>query len=374
MWEKTELAGEGRVNTRAIVSIGMLAVLLAVIFWSIASTESLAVPPGFEMTEFADGLRGVRTLEFGPDGSLYAAISRDGRVVRLDPVNASEPETVIDGLNRPYGLAFHQGWMYVGERHRVVRYRGPAYRDSEVVVPDLPTGGSHWTREIAFDAEGRLLVSVGSSCNVCEERDPRRAAVTRYEADGSGQAIIGQGLRNVAGLALHPGTGVMWASQNERDMLGDDLPVEEINLLTRDGEHFGWPFCHGDRIANPEYQDREDFCQTTVRPALGIQAHSAPLGIVFYTGDSFPEEYRGDLFVALHGSWNRSERTGYKVIRVRVRDGAPVAYEDFASGWLSAGRVHGRPVDVTVAPDGDLFVSDDDGGRIFRIRWVGDGA
>jgi glucose/arabinose dehydrogenase len=195
----------------------------------------------------------------------------------------------------------------------------------------------------------------------------------RYSADGSDRVIIAAGLRNVAGLSMHPGTGVMWASQNERDMLGDDLPVEEINLLTRDGEHFGWPFCHGDRVPNPEYQDRGNFCQTTVPPALGIQAHSAPLGMAFYTGDAFPEEYRGDLFVALHGSWNRSERTGYKVVRVRVDDGVPVSYEDFAAGWLSAGRVHGRPVDVTVGPRGDVFISDDDGGRIYRIRWTGDG-
>lgn len=359
-------------KTRAIVVIGLLAALLAVAFRLFASAHVLSVPPGFEIIEFADRLRGVRTLEFGPDGSLYAAVSRDGRVVRLDPEDANRRETILDGLNRPYGLAFHDGWLYVAERHRVVRYRGSSYEESEVVVPDLPTGGSHWTREIAFDSEGRLLVAVGSSCNVCEERDPRRAAVTRYSADGAREEIVGEGLRNVAGLALHPGTGVMWASQNERDMLGDDLPEEEINLLGRDGEHFGWPYCHGDRIPNPEFRGREDFCQTTVPPALGIQAHSAPLGMAFYTGDEFPVEYRGDLFVALHGSWNRSERTGYKLIRVRVDEGRPVSYEDFATGWLWAGRVAGRPVDVVVGPGGELFMSDDEGGRIYMIRWVGD--
>lgn len=360
-------------NSRSIVKIGLLTALLAVVFWSFASAQSLTVPPGFEISEFATGLRGVRTIEFDPAGSLYAALSRDGSVVRLDAEDGSRRDVVVEGLNRPYGLAFHDGWMYVGERHRIVRYRGPSYETAEVVVPDLPTGGSHWTREISFDAEGRLLVAVGSSCNVCEEKDPRRAAVIRYAADGSGEQIIGEGLRNVAGLALHELTGVMWASQNERDMLGDNLPVEEINLLTRDGEHFGWPFCHGDRVPNPEYRDRANFCQATVPPALGIQAHSAPLGMVFYTADAFPEAYRGDLFVALHGSWNRSERTGYKVVRVHVDDGAPVSYEDFATGWLSAGRVHGRPVDVTVGPHGDLFMSDDDGGRIYKIRWVGGG-
>lgn len=356
---------------KSIVRVTLLAVLLAVVFWSFASAQSLSVPRGFEISELVSGLRGVRTIEFGPDGALYAAVSRDGRVVRIDPANPRRVEDVLDGLNRPYGLAFHEGWMYVAERHRVVRYREPGYRQADVVVTDLPTGGSHWTREIAFGSDGMLYVAIGSSCNVCEERDPRRAAVVRYAPDGSREEIVGHGLRNVAGLAVHPGTGVMWASQNERDMLGDDVPVEEINLLMRDGAHFGWPFCHGDRTPNPEYAGRSDLCANTVPPALGIQAHSAPLGMAFYSGDAFPGEYRGDLFVALHGSWNRSERTGYKLVRVVVEDGRPASYEDFATGWLRAGRVHGRPVDVVTGPEGDLFMSDDEGGRIYRIRWVG---
>jgi len=358
-------------NRRSVVRVAVLVALLGGVVWSLASAQSLSVPDGFEITEFADGLRGVRTLEVGPDGQLYAVLSRSGRVVRLDADEGGRAEEVASDLNRPYGLAFHDGWMYVGERHQIVRFRGPDYGALEVVVPGLPTGGSHWSREIVFGSDGMLYVAVGSSCNVCEERDPRRAAVVRYRPDGSGETIVAEGLRNAAGLAVHPGTGSLWASQNERDMLGDDLPVEEINILTSDGEHFGWPYCHGDRIANPEYSDRASFCAGTVPPALGIQAHSAPLGMAFYTGDQFPAEYQGDLFVALHGSWNRSERTGYNLIRVRVRDGRPVSYEDFASGWLSGGRVSGRPVDATMAPDGSLFLSDDEGGRIYRIRWVG---
>ncbi len=337
------------------------------------------MPPGFEISEVATGLRGVRTLAFGPDQRLYAVLSRAGRVVRMDVGDGStlnvlgEPETIASGLNRPYGLAFHEGWMYVGERHQIVRYRGPAYDLPEVVVPDLPTGGSHWTREIAFGSDGMLYVAVGSSCNVCEEADPRRAAVTRYRPDGTGETIVAEGVRNVAGLAVHPGTGVLWMSQNERDNLGDDVPVEEINLLS-DGRHFGWPYCHGDREPNPEYPDRRAYCRDTTPPALGIQAHAAPLGMVFYEGSQFPEAYRGDLFVALHGSWNRSERTGYELIRVRVDGGRPVSYEEFATGWLSGGRVSGRPVYPAVAPDGSLYLSDDEGGRVYRIRWRGSGS
>lgn len=331
--------------------------------------QTLHVPPGFEISELAGDLSGVRTLKIGPDGLLYAVLSNSGGVVRMDPSDGSGRTEVLNDLDSPYGLAFHAGWMYVGEEHRIVRYRGPDYSTPEVVVDDIPTGG-HWTRELAFGPDGFLYVAIGSSCNVCEERDARRAAVTRYRPDGSNETIVAEGLRNVAGLAVHPATGEMWASQNERDMLGDDVPVEEINVLS-DGRHFGWPYCHGERVPNPEYRDRAALCRTTAPPALGIQAHSAPLGMVFYTGEAFPEEFHGDLFVALHGSWNRSERTGYELVRVRVEDGRPTSYEPFAHGWLTNGRVSGRPVYPVVAPDGSVLLSDDDGGRIYRIRWVG---
>ena len=334
-----------------------------------AGGQSLRVPTGFEISVLAEGLAGVRTLKIGPEGALYAVLSRAGRIVRLDPGSPSQPETVVTGLSRPYGLAFHEGWMYVGETNRVQRLRLADLEQREVIVPDLPTGG-HWTRELVFGGDGMLYVSVGSSCNLCEEDDDRRAAVVLYGPDGADETVVARGLRNSAGLAVHPVTGAIWASQNERDMLGDDLPPEEINILS-DGEHFGWPYCYGDRIPNPEYLDRAGVCAGTVSPALEMQAHSAPLGMVFYAGDQFPEEYRGDLFLAFHGSWNRSVPTGYKLVRVRVQDGRPVSYEDFATGWLSGGRVSGRPVYPVVAPDGSLLLADDDGGRIYRIRWTG---
>jgi glucose/arabinose dehydrogenase len=351
------------------VQISVVAAVLVGAWWSFDTPQTLTVPPGFAIDVFADGLTGVRTLRLGPDGLLYAVQSRRGRIVRLDPEADGGSEEVVDGLNRPYGLAFHDGWMYVAETNRVSRFRGPSYATRETVVDDLPTGG-HWTREIVFGPDGMLYVSVGSSCNVCEERDPRRAAVIRYRPDGAGETIVAEGLRNAAGLAFHPETGALWASQNERDNLGDDEPEEEINVLS-DGDHFGWPYCYGDRVPNPEYPDRASFCRSTTPPALGIIAHSAPLGMVFYDGDQFPEEYRGDLFVALHGSWNRSERSGYELVRVRVEDGRPVGWDTFASGWLGGGRVSGRPVYPELGPDGSLFLSDDDGGRIYRIRWIG---
>jgi glucose/arabinose dehydrogenase len=336
-----------------------------------AQNAGVRVPPGFTIELFADGLGNVRTLRTGPDGLLYAAISEDGRVVRFDPAAANaEPETVADDLSLPYGLDFHEGDLYVGEGHQVIRLDGPDFTRATVVVPNLPTGG-HWTRELVFGADGMLYVSVGSSCNLCEERDERRAAVTRYRPDGSGQQVIARGLRNAAGLAVHPGTGAVWASQNERDNLGDDVPPEEINVLT-DGADFGWPYCYGQRLPNPEYRDRAGRCAPTTPPALEIQAHSAPLGVAFYTGDQFPEEYRGDFFVAFHGSWNRREPTGYLLAHVDVQNGRPVSYQPFAQGWLQPnGRVTGRPVYPAVGSDGALYLSDDGEGRIWRIRWTG---
>lgn len=333
-------------------------------------TDGLSVPDGFEISVFAEGVDRVRTLRFGPDGWLYAAQSIPGVVVRLDPNAAGvpTPEVVAEGLQRPFGLAFRDGYLYVGERHRIVRMPLSGGGATEVVVPDLPSSG-HWTREIDFGPDGRLYLSIGSSCNLCEESDPRRAAITRYEADGSGETVIATGLRNVVGLAWHPTTGELWVTQNERDNAGDDIPPDEINIVV-EGEDYGWPFCWGDRIPNQEYQGVAD-CSGTLPPALEIQAHSAPLGMVFYTGNQFPAEYRGDAFVALHGSWNRSEPTGYKVIHVEVEDGRPTEYRDFATGWLVGRRVTGRPVYPALGPDGSLYVSDDESGIIYRIRYVG---
>ena len=337
--------------------------------------DLVQVPQGFEASIFAEGLSGVRMLKLGPDDRLYAARSSAGEVVRFDlntdGTAKGNPDVVISGLSQPYGLAFHEGDLYVGETHQVIRLAGPGFTEETIIVPGLPTGG-HWTREIEFGPDDRLYVSIGSSCNICEEGDTRRAAVIRYEADGSLEETVGVGLRNSAGLAFHPETGELWASQNERDNLGDDLPAEELNILVPGGpiEHYGWPYCYEDGLPNPEYPDAQR-CADKVAPALEMQAHSAPLGMVFYNREQFPVEYRGDLFVAFHGSWNRSERTGYKVVRVQVEDGQPVSYEDFATGWLTeAGTVTGRPVAVEVGPEGSLYVSDDGAGRIWRVRWV----
>lgn len=339
----------------------------------------IALPPGFGITLYADGLSSPRMLAKGPDGELYAAERGAGRVIRLPDRDgdgqADSVEVVIEGLDSPTSLAFYQdGSLFVAETTRILRF---SERDAQgrlinpqVIVGDLPSGG-HSTRTVLFSSDwNSMFVSVGSSCNVCEEKDLRRAAIVRYNPDGSGMEIFSFGLRNAVGIALRPGTDELWATNNGRDMLGDDLPPETVNLV-QVGADFGWPRCHAGRIVDPEF-GQPGACEGVAPPEVEMQAHSAPLGLTFYTGEQFPPEYRGDLFVAFHGSWNRSVPTGYKVVRIPMQAGKPGPVQDFAWGWLNEkGSSWGRPVDVITGTDGSLFVSDDAGGRIWRIFYVG---
>jgi glucose/arabinose dehydrogenase len=258
---------------------------------------------------------------------------------------------------------------------RVVRY-GPAdsngnFGEKEVVIPDLPEG-HHRTRTILFSPDYSILyVSIGSSCNLCIEEDERRAAILRYNPDGSDIQLFARGLRNAVGIMFRPGTEELWAANNGTDLMGDDLPPETIYRL-EGGQDYGWPRCHAGRIEDPELGQRGS-CNGVPRAEVEITAHSAPLGLAFYSGEAFPEEYRGDLFVALHGSWNRSTPVGYKVVRIPMDGGRPGPVEDFASGWLRKnGQAWGRPVAVITGADGSLFVSDDAGGRIYRIFYLGE--
>jgi glucose/arabinose dehydrogenase len=341
---------------------------------------SLDLPPGFEASVYARGLDSPRFMAYGPNGVLFVAEMGAGRVVALPDLDAGgtgdgsadEIVVVVEGLTRPSSLAFHGGWLYVGETHQVSRYRldtNLEVLESQVVVPDLPTGGAHVTRTVLVGADGRLYVSVGSSCNVCEEEDERRAAVSVYDMDGRGGRLFAWGLRNAVGLAVHPETGEIWATNNGRDWLGDDSPPDTIYIV-RDGHDYGWPRCHNGRIVDPDYGER-GACEGVEPPAVEVQAHSAPLGLAFYTGDQFPREYWGDLFVAFHGSWNRSEPTGYKVVHVPFEGQEPTGEVlDFATGWLQDSETApGRPVGLAIAPDGSLLVSDDKAGAIYRIMF-----
>jgi len=336
----------------------------------------IELPPGFGISVYAENLGDPRFMAYSPDGVLYVTDIGGGRVLALPDGNrdgvADATEEAITGLREPHGIAFHAGALYVGETTQIARFTrsGDGWGDKEVIVPNLPTGG-HRTRTVIFGQDGKMYVSIGSSCNVCNEELPLRAAVLQYDADGSNGKLFSAGLRNAVGLMLRPGTNEIWATNNGADQMGDDVPPETVNVLA-DGADFGWPRCHAGHIVDPQFGGQGG-CDGVRAPAVEMQAHSAPLGLRFYEGQMFPAEYRGNLFIAFHGSWNRSTPTGYNVVRVQVdAAGRPGAVQDFAGGWLRPdGRVAGRPVDVIVAPDGALLVSDDSGGRIFRIFYHG---
>ena len=340
-----------------------------------AAERKILLPPRFQIKVFASGLGAPRFMAFDGAGNLMVTLPRRGQVIvlpdRSGDGRAEERIVFADGLKNPHGIAFRQGYVYVAEEGRVVRFidkdgdlRG---EDMEVVVPGLPFGGGHWTRTLGFGPGGEMYVSIGSSCNTCFEKDRRRATIMVFEPDGGEGRIFARGLRNSVGFVWNSKTGAMWATDNGRDFLGDDLPPDELNLIV-EGAHYGWPQCYGNRVNDPEFGDTR-FCSRTRPAALEFQAHSAPLGLAFYTGTLFPEEYRGDLFVAFHGSWNRSVPTGYKIIRLRMKGGKPTGIEDFATGWLVSGRAWGRPVDIVVDAHGRMYVSDDRGGKIYVITY-----
>lgn len=340
---------------------------------------SVQVPDGFVVSVFAEGLNGPRFIAFGPHGVLYVADRKNDRIVALPDENADgiADQIVIfaEDLDSPHSLVFHDGAWFVGLPTGVVRLEdtdGDGLADTrETLIDDYPTRGQHSTRTVAFLPDGRMVVSVGSSCNVCEEDDPRRAAILIYDGpQATGERIFAVGLRNAVGLDLHPETGELWVVNNGRDLMGDDLPPEALYIV-RDGADYGWPRCHSGNIEDPGF-GFPGACAGVEQPIVEMQAHSAPLGMLFYAGQSFPAEYQGDLFIAFHGSWNRSVPTGYKIVRIPLDGSTPSGpVEDFATGWLDAdtGEVFGRPVGLAVGPDGALYISDDKSGIIYRIAW-----
>jgi glucose/arabinose dehydrogenase len=339
----------------------------------------LVVASGLTIKYFAK-VPGARVMAMGPDGAVYVSVPSANKVVRVWDTNgdnvADSSRTAVSGLHGPAGLAFHKGYLYIANENGVVRTQLDAHGNatgSLVQVNTLPSGAGHATRTIVFGADSAMYVSIGSSCNLCVETDSERAAVVRFNEDGSSGRVFSRGLRNAVGLALNPSTKKLWVSQNERDNITpdhQDLPPEEINIL-QDGKDFGWPYCYsknGAPVPNPEYDDAQR-CASTVTAALEMQAHSAPLGMTFLDKATLlPEEYRGDLLVAFHGSWDRDQPTGAKVVRVHVAGGVPTGVDDFVTGWQRAdGSRWGRPADVEVYKDGSVLISDDQSGSLYRV-------
>ena len=367
-----------------VVSIGWLFLRNQVNFAGFqgdGGITNLDLPPGFSANVYVEGLNQPRFLYTGSDGAIYAADRSNGRIVRLPDENqdgvADSIEVFADDMNNPHSLVYHEGAWYVGIPSGVIRLvdeDGDGVADSRtILVGDYPTSGSHSTRTVEFLPDGRMVVSIGSSCNVCQEDDPRRAGVVVYDsAEATGEAIFAQGLRNAVGLAIHPETGELWATNNGRDLLGDDIPPETVYIV-REGQHYGWPHCINGYMVDPN-EGYDGACDGVATPVVEMQAHSAPLGLLFYTGDMFPAEYHNDLFIAFHGSWNRSIPTGYKIVHLPLDGSTPTGpVEDFATGWLNEETfdANGRPVGLTIGADGALYISDDKGGIIYRISYSG---
>ncbi|HXY39812.1 MAG TPA: PQQ-dependent sugar dehydrogenase [Vicinamibacteria bacterium] len=348
-----------------------------------ATAWRLHTPPGTRLTVFADGLKDARFLRFLPTGQLLVSTPREGEVIRLEPDRDGDGRSdgrsvLLSGLDRPHGMDLHEGWLYVAETGAVGRVRldpatGNVVGTIERVVTDLPPGGNHWTRTVRFGPDGLMYVSVGSSCNVCKEDNPRRAAMLRYRGDGSGEEIFATGLRNSVGFDWRPEDGQLYATDNGRDLLGDDFPPCELNRVVQGG-FYGWPIANGDRVPDPDFgRGQEARIAASIPPVHGFRAHNAPLGMVFLRSTKVPPEYRGAAIVALHGSWNRSRKDGYKVVSLHWEADGEIQERDFVTGFLGAtdDDVVGRPVDATEGPDGAVYLSDDLAGAVYRVSWDG---
>lgn len=344
------------------------------------ASARLHLPPGFQIAVFSDGgFREPRSMALAPNGDVFVADGSAGKVIVLRDADhdgvAESRWTFAEHLDRPFGLAFRPGFLYVGNTDAVVRFGYEAGQTSARRAPtriaSLPSGG-HWTRNLAFSADGsKLYVSVGSASNVGAGEPPTRAAILEMNPDGTALRVFASGLRNPVGLSLNSVTKRLWTVVNERDGLGDDLPPDYLAEVN-DGDFFGWPYAYIGPNEDPRRKgERPDLVKRTRVPDILLQAHSAPLGLAFYRGAMFPKEYDGDAFIALHGSWNRSLLTGYKVVRVKFRNGRPVGgYDDFIVGWspdATRSRVWGRPVGLLVLADGSLLVSDDGAAKIWRV-------
>jgi glucose/arabinose dehydrogenase len=337
--------------------------------------RNIIMPPGFSISIYADNVTNARSMALSSNnilfvgsrkaGNVYAVIDKDGNY------SAEEVITIAKGLNMPNGIAFKDGDLYVAEVHRIIKFKdiekhlrnpGPP----EIVFDALPQKKSHGWKFIKFGPDGKLYVPIGAPCNVCESDNPLFATITRMNSDGKNFEIFARGVRNSVGFDWHPETHKLWFTDNGRDMLGDNLPPDELNHAPKAGLHFGFPYLHGTDISDPEF-GTENIAIDITPPAQELGPHVASLGMEFYRGSMFPAEYANQIFIAEHGSWNRSVPIGYRISIVRLKNSKPTGYEVFAQGWLQKNRVLGRPVDIEIMGDGSLLVSDDYSNRIYRI-------
>ncbi len=336
--------------------------------------DKVKLPPGFKISVYTDKVPGARSMALGDKGTLFIGTREDKVYAVMDRGSAREVYTIAHGLTEPNGVAFRDGSLYVAEISRVLRYDNIESHLKDppkpaVVSDAFPKDKHHGWKFIRFGPDGYLYVPVGAPCNICEPGDPY-ASIMRMKPDGTGLEIYARGVRNTVGFDWDPKTHELWFTDNGRDWMGDNKPPDELNHAPRKGMHFGYPYWHGKDIPDPEYGAGHSKGEFTP-PAMELGPHVASLGMRFYTGRMFPPEYYGQIFIAEHGSWNRSVPIGYRITLVRMKDGRAVGYEVFADGWLQGGNAWGRPVDVQVMPDGSLLVSDDRAGAVYRIIYQG---
>ncbi len=339
--------------------------------------EQIRLPDGFSIALYADKIPNARSMALSPGGTLFVGTRKAGNIYAVldhDQDNqADEVITLAQGLNMPNGVAFHQGALYVAEVARILRYDNIEARlknpPKPVIVSNaFPNDQHHGWKYIAFGPDDWLYVPVGVPCNVCARTDTRYGTIMRMQPDGSHLEIFAQGIRNTVGFDWHPVTRELWFTNNGRDWMGDDMPPDTLHRAPAKGLDFGFPYCHAGDIPDPEFGNIKR-CDSFAGPAAKLDAHVAPLGMAFYTGKQFPKAYRNQIFIAEHGSWNRTVPIGYRITMIRIQDNQADRYEVFAQGWLQGSQAWGRPVDVLVMPDGALLISDDRAGAIYRITY-----
>ncbi|NOQ16769.1 MAG: sorbosone dehydrogenase family protein [Methyloprofundus sp.] len=342
--------------------------------------EKLKLPEGFTITLFADNVPNARALALGNDGTIFVGSRNNGSVYALQDIDkdgkADQRYIIATGLNFPNGVAYKEGALYVAEINRIIRFDNIDQQlqnppKPAIVYDKFPNKKHHGWKYLRFGPDNRLYTAVGAPCNICDPEEKIFTTLVRLKPDGTDMEILARGIRNTVGFDWQPETNFLYFTENGRDHLGDDTPPDELNKWTQKGQHFGYPYCHGVGIPDPEYGQGKD-CKTYTKPEWKFKAHMAPLGIRFYRGQQFPKSYHQQLFVAQHGSWNRSTPHGYRIALLKFNQGKVVSEQVFAQGWLGKdGKAIGRPVDILELTDGSLLVSDDLAGVIYKITYTG---
>lgn len=336
----------------------------------------LKLPPHFSIKIYSYPVPDARQMALGPNGIIFVGTRQDGRVYAILPdqhqKHGTRVLTIADNLNMPNGVAYFNGSLFVAENNRILEYKNIIDHltnppEPHIILKDLPNETHHGWRYIRFGPDKRMYIAIGAPCNVCLKEDPRFASIMRTNVEGTGLEIVAKGVRNSVGFDWDPDTNQFWFTDNGRDLLGNNLPPDEINTVTKPNQHFGFPFCHGKNISDPKF-GKDHSCSDFTPPVVDLPAHVAALGLKFYKGSMFPKEYHHNMFVAEHGSWNRDTKIGYQIARIK-NENNQLKSQTFISGWLQGDKVWGRPVDLLMMPDGSMLISDDHAGAIYQVKY-----